>query len=141
MLLTKECDYGVRTIRALADGGKRAVTAICEMEQIPIPYAYKILKKLEHAGLVQGLRGRDGGYQLVKSLDAVTLYDVVMAVDERLLIFECLRDGTHCPLHRPGNPCGVHLEFERLQGLLVASMREKTMQEVLQKGDCTPSKE
>jgi len=28
MLLTKECDYGIRVIRALADGTKKTVEAI-----------------------------------------------------------------------------------------------------------------
>ena len=132
MVLTKECDYGVRIIRALSDGEKKMVKAICDMEYIPVPYAYKISKKLEHAGLLLSLRGRDGGYQLTKSLDAMTLYDIVTAVDENLFIFECLSDNNHCPFHQPGKPCTVHLELERLQALLVAEMQMKTMREVLQ---------
>jgi len=132
MLLTKECDYGVRIIRALADGKKKTVATICEIERIPIPYAYKILKKLEYAGLLQARRGREGGYHLAKSLDVITLYDIVTAVDENLLIFECLSNHKHCPLHQPNKPCNVHLEFDRLQALLVAEMQAKTMCEVLQ---------
>ena len=131
MLLTKECDYGTRIIRALMDGEKRTVAAICDMEHIPVPYAYKILKKLEHAGLLQSLRGRDGGYRLAKPLEMITLYDIAIAVDENLLIFECLDNDKHCSFHRLDQPCAVHLEFERLQDCLVAEMRAKTMQEIL----------
>jgi Rrf2 family protein len=122
----------VRIIRALADGNKSTVAAICEDELIPMAYAYKILKKLENAGLIQGLRGRNGGYQILKSVEAMSLYDIVTAVDESLFIFECLSDHKHCPLHQQDNPCAVHLEFERLQNILVAEMQAKTMCEVLQ---------
>ena len=132
ILLTKECDYGVRVIRALADGEKRNVATICTAELVPMPYAYKILKKLAHAGLLQVRRGKNGGYFLAKPLSTITLYDIVTAVDENLLIFECLSDQNHCSLHQPDAPCNVHLEFNRLQSQLVAEMQAKTMDEIFQ---------
>ena len=53
MMITRESDYGVRIIRALKDGGLMTIGQICERECIPKQFAYKILKKLELAGLVQ----------------------------------------------------------------------------------------
>lgn len=131
MLLTKECDYGVRTIRALSSGERKTVGDICEGELVPVPYAYKILKKLERTGLVQGLRGRSGGYQLAKPLGQISLYDIVVAIDKSLLIFECVGDNPSCPFQHGEHPCAVHVEFERLQGLLVAELRSKSMAEIL----------
>lgn len=131
MLLTKECDYGMRIMRALGDGQKRTVQAVCDTEHIPHKYAYKILKKLQKAGLVQNKRGPAGGYFLVKPLNTFTLYDVVSAVDERLFLFECLRDGAECP-HNTGNaPCAMHHELVRLQNMLTAEMKAKNMEDVL----------
>jgi len=131
MLLTKECDYGVRIIRGLVDGERKTVASICEMEKIPVQYAYKIIKKLEHAGMLQSLRGHSGGYKLIKPLDTITLYDIAIAVDENLLVFECLASGKVCSLQHRENPCTVHLEFKRIQDLLVKEMQAKTMREVL----------
>jgi len=131
MLLTKECDYGLRIVRALAGGEKKTVEAICDIEHIPDQYAYKILKKMERAGIVQSSRGRNGGYQLVKSPHAFTLHDVISAVDDNLFVFECLREDNSCLHNDPKRPCVVHLEFERLQKLLVNEMRKKTMKEIL----------
>ncbi|MCL2409885.1 MAG: Rrf2 family transcriptional regulator [Oscillospiraceae bacterium] len=131
MLLTKECDYGMRIIRRLADGERKTVMSICNTEEIPVPYAYKITKKLEHAGLLQSLRGQNGGYQLAKSLDMITLYDIATAVDENCLVFACLAEGTLCPFHHADQPCAVHLEFKRIQDLLVSEMQAKTIGEVL----------
>ena len=131
MLLTKECDYGLRIIRALKDGQRRTVQTICDGEYIPHKYAYKILKKLEKAGLVQNKRGPRGGYFLIKPLNAFSLYDVVNAVDERLFLFECIRADTACPRNTSDAPCALHHELVRLQNLLMAEMKSKNMEEVL----------
>jgi len=131
MFLTKECDYGIRIIRALADGEKRIVEVISENEHIPDQFAYKILKKLEYAGLVQSLRGRDGGYRLSKPLHAINLYEIASAVNDSLFLFKCLRKGETCSRNSEDQPCSVHLEFERIQEILVSEMRRKSISELL----------
>jgi len=128
MFLTKECDYGIRVIRALAGEEKKTVETISALEHIPDQYAYKILKKLEHAGFVRSIRGRDGGYQLAKPLNAITLYDVASAISEKLFLFECLREGNSCSRNPPDHPCTVHVEFKRIQELLIHEMRRKTIE-------------
>ncbi|MCL2839487.1 MAG: Rrf2 family transcriptional regulator [Defluviitaleaceae bacterium] len=127
MLLTKECDYGLRIIRTLGDGHKRTVQTICDKEHVPHKYAYKILKKLQHAGLVQNKRGPDGGYFLIKPLNTFTIYDVVSAVNESLFVFECLRDGAICPINNDDKPCIIHGELNRIQNVLMDEMKSKTM--------------
>ena len=131
MLLTKECDYGTRIIRVLSDNRKKTVKTICDTEYIPEKYAYKILKKLELAGFLQSIRGRDGGYILIKPLDTFTLYDIVYAIDKNLYVFECLREDKFCLRNSPENRCSVHVEFERIQKLLTDEMKSKTMDKVL----------
>ena len=46
MLITRECDYAVRVLRAMAEEKRVSVNEICEKELITAPFAYKILKKL-----------------------------------------------------------------------------------------------
>jgi len=131
MFLTKECDYGVRIIRALADDEKKRVETISNNEHVPDQYAYKILKKLERAGLVRSIRGRDGGYQLAKPLHSINLYDIASAVNDKLFLFECLRKGKSCSRNPSDQPCTVHLEFERIQDVLINEMRRKSINELL----------
>jgi len=139
MLLTKECDYGVRVIRVLADGAKKTVAEICEAERIPGQYAYKILKKLERAGFLRILRGCGGGYELVKPLNTFTLYDVITAIEDKIFIFECLRDDKFCPFKIAQQPCAVHNEYERIQKMLADELRGKTMDEVLSQAGGPPA--
>jgi len=127
MFLTKECDYAIRVVRALAGMEKKSAKMICEREYIPAPFAYKILNKLEHAGIVCSYRGTLGGYQLAKKLDCITLFDVINAVDENLFINECLQPGHVCPHNTNGSRCSVHQDLERIQNGLIISLKEKTL--------------
>jgi Rrf2 family protein len=127
MFLTKECDYAIRIVRELANLEIKPVGSICEREHVPLRFAYKILKKLERAGIVCSHRGVYGGYQLARRPDSVTLFEIVSSVDENLFLNECLRPDSDCPLNAGKNICGVHVELEHLQSLIVAALKEKTM--------------
>ena len=131
MFLTKECDYGVRIIRALSNGEKRIVEVICEEEYIPGQYAYKILKKLERAGLVRSIRGRNGGYRLHKQLQEISLFDIVTEIDDNLYVFECLREDHNCVVNQPSKPCTVHAEFERIQAAIKSEMSRHSMMDLI----------
>jgi len=131
MFLTKECDYGLRIVRALAGCEKKTAEEICTAENIPGQFAYKILNKLERAGFLQSSRGRDGGYWLIRQLDAITIYEVVSAIDEHLFINECLRDDRPCIRNDPDEPCAVHRELERIQDVLIYELRLNTILEIV----------
>ncbi|MDR1862994.1 MAG: Rrf2 family transcriptional regulator [Treponema sp.] len=131
VFITKEADYAVRIIRALSRMGRENVRHICGSEQIPHQYAYKILKKLEKAGIVLSYRGVDGGYALVKDPRLITLFDVITAVDGDLLLCECLGHGADCPMNGKGSRrCKVHGEFSRIQVLILKHLREKSLAEI-----------
>jgi Rrf2 family protein len=132
MFISKECDYAARIIRELAGGGRKTVDEIIRREKISGPFAYKILKKLEKGGLVRAFRGKTGGYELAKDTDDFSLYDVFSATEGRLVLTACLQSGFDCPMMNRGEGhCRVHMEFVRLQELLVAGLKEKTVSEVL----------
>ena len=131
MFITRECDYAIRVVRDLADYQMKNVKVICEREQIPLPFAYKILKKLEHAGIVDSYRGAAGGYQLSKSPNNITLFEIINAVDENLFLNECLQQGYVCARNAKGNYCGVHSELIRVQELLKKALSEKTIDNLI----------
>jgi Rrf2 family protein len=127
MFFTKECDYAIRMLRSLADFETKSVGAICEREYIPLQFAYKILKKLDHADIVRAHRGTLGGYQLAKNLDRITLYDIINAVDEDLFLSVCQQPGYACPQHTEEKYCKTRQEMERIQDILFSALKEKTM--------------
>ncbi len=130
MLFTKECDYGVRVMRALSSGELLSVSKICEMEYLPSAIAYKVTRKLEKARLLASRRGVNGGYFLRRPLSDISLYDVCTAIEPDILLMECMKDSNCCPKNTKDAPCMVHKEFCRLQSLLLQEMKAKFLSEL-----------
>ena len=132
MLITRECDYAVRVVRALAAGRRMSVGDICEREFITAPFAYKILKKLQKAGIVKGFRGVHGGYSLNCKAEDLTLYDIYTAIDPEFLIIDCLETGYDCPRNGEGDhACSVHCELCEIQKELRALLRRRNLKELI----------
>ncbi len=83
MHVSAKADYAVRAaieLAAAADGPVKG-ERIAEAQQIPIKFLENILSDLRHAGYVQSQRGAEGGYWLASPADAITLADIIRAVD------------------------------------------------------------
>ena len=132
MFLTKECDYAIRVIRALSDYEKKTVKMVCDNEHVPHSFAYKILKKLERAGMVESVRGARGGYELSKELENISVIDIISAVNENLFINECLKPGNTCPHNSGDSSCKVHEKLLSIQDDLIDVLKETTMVGLLQ---------
>ena len=138
MLITRECDYAVRVIRALSGEERLSVNDICEREEITAPFAYKILKKLQKAKIVRGYRGVHGGYSLKKSVSEITLLDVYLAIDPGMYIIECMNPKKKCCRdEKLDGGCEVHQELLRIQERLQNMLSERSLQEILGESEKT----
>jgi Rrf2 family protein len=83
MRVTARGDYAVRAALELAaaDGMTRKVAQLAAAQDIPPRFLENILLALRRAGLVQSRRGADGGFRLARPPDAITLADVLRAVE------------------------------------------------------------
>lgn len=130
MLITRRSDYAMRIFRVLHDGNIHNVREICEKEDIPKAFAYKILRELEMAELVKSERGNRGGYYLNKPLSELTMYDVVSITEGDLAILHCMKED--CDRNENDMPCKVHKEVDRIQEILVKEMKKKSIAEILE---------
>ena len=124
MFVTREADYGIRIVRALASGKKMNIAAICEQENVPRQFAYKILKELSHAGIVTIIRGVSGGYVLSADLSKLTLYDILTVVDADLFINKCMDPEYDCERNQALGPCKVHKEISRIQKVMEEELKK-----------------
>ena len=124
----------MRVVRALMGETRLSVSDICGREAITAPFAYKILKKLQNAGIVQGYRGVHGGYALKKDPAELTLYDIYTAIDSDMSIIECLNGRCECVINgQNGVPCHAHDELKNIQDELWTMLRRKSMQDLFGK--------
>ena len=89
MNISSRCDYAVRAVVELSRRARNDVpltaTAIAAEQSIPEKYLVHILLQLKRAGIVSSVRGAQGGYLLVQLPSAISLLDVVTAVEGPIL--------------------------------------------------------
>ncbi len=61
------------------------IKTIADAEGIPQRFLVQILLQLKTAGLVLSVRGQQGGYQLARSPETISLADVINAIDDSAL--------------------------------------------------------
>jgi Rrf2 family transcriptional regulator, iron-sulfur cluster assembly transcription factor len=66
--------------------GPASVNAIATRQFLPIPYLEKLLIELRRAGLVESIRGVNGGYKLAKNPTQISLSDILIAVGESMVV-------------------------------------------------------
>jgi Rrf2 family protein len=99
MQITRQADYAVRAMVYLAQLGpeKRAATGtIAQEKNIPPSFLAKIVSQLSVAGLLQTSRGARGGVSLAKPAEAISLLDVIEAIDGPILLNDCVGDSLTC---------------------------------------------
>lgn len=131
MLITKECDYAVRIIRALSKNPIVSVQDISSEECIPMQYTYKICRKLTRSHIIKSHRGSTGGYELLKKPEELSLYDVFMAIDTNLQVSDCTQPGSICERNTSDHKCKVHLELCRLQHVINDEFKSKKLSELI----------
>src|SRR3954452_7648199 len=83
MRISAKVDYAVRAALELAAAGGEPIKgeAIADAQDIPLKFLENILGELKHTGIVASRRGAQGGYWLAKPPAAVSLADIVRAVE------------------------------------------------------------
>lgn len=92
MRLTTKGRYAVTAVLDLAfhqDTGPVSLAAISERQCISLSYLEQLFAKLRRNGIVNSTRGPGGGYTLQRATDAISVSDVILAVDETVKMAGC----------------------------------------------------
>lgn len=92
--------YAVKAVYELArhyGHGHLTVGHIAQCQNIPEQYLEQLMPLLKRAGIVNGMRGAQGGYQLAGPPEGVSVRDVVAAVEGPIVVAECTNEnGAGC---------------------------------------------
>lgn len=93
MRLSNLADYAVVTMSAAARhcGGMRTSASELAAETgLPVPTVQKLVTRLTTAGLLRSVRGAGGGLQLARPAAAISLADIVEAVEGPIALAACI---------------------------------------------------
>lgn len=101
MRLTRQTNYAIRILMYCCASGEQLdrVSDIARAYSVSELFLFKILQPLVAAGLVETVRGRNGGIRLARPASEISLMDVVIATEESFSMAECFDSQTSdCPL-------------------------------------------
>lgn len=102
MRLSSMADYAVVTMTAAArhcGGARVSAGQLAEETGLPAPTVQKLVSRLTSAGLLRSTRGVGGGLRLARPAAAITLADIVEAVEGPIAMTSCLEESrTGCSL-------------------------------------------
>ncbi|GHU64963.1 Fe-S cluster assembly transcriptional regulator IscR [Spirochaetia bacterium] len=134
MRITTRGRYALRASLALAklgkDGNPVSVSQLSEQENISSVFLEQIFFKLRKAGIVGSIRGPGGGFYFAKSLDELTIKQILDAAGEDL-------DITACDKHTPNcehiGECLSHHVWEDLSEMVNHYFADITLSSIINK--------
>jgi Rrf2 family protein len=122
-VLSQRTRYAIRALQHLADRygeGPVQLAEIVAAQNIPSKFLTVILSEMKRAGLVDTMRGKEGGYWLARSPDDITYGDLVRLTRGSLALVPCASRYNH----RPCDNC-VDEEACRLRDVML-TVRDET---------------
>lgn len=99
MRLSSLADYAVVMMAAAArrcGGASRLnATALADETGLPLPTVQKLVSRLSAAGLIESARGSGGGFRLARPPAAISLADIVEAIEGPIALTSCVEEGRH----------------------------------------------
>ena len=125
-MFSKTCEYAIRAMIYIAkkskSGQKVGIKEIAKNIDAPEHFIGKILQDLSKKGLVQSLKGPNGGFYLDKDHLKCSVAEIVLATDGDKIFSGCGLGLKECS---PSQPCPIHNEFKKMR-IKIHSMLSKT---------------
>ena len=132
MLVSTKGRYALRVMVDLAehaDGGYLAMREVAKRQEISLKYLERILPLLVDKGLVEGLRGKGGGYRLTREPSEYTVGEILRATEGDLAPVACLEEGAApCPRCED---CRTLPFWRELNTLVSSFLDSKTLEDLM----------
>ena len=126
MRLSSLADYAVVMLTAAArrggaDGEARlTATLLADETGVPLPTAQKLMGRLAAAGLLTSARGTGGGFRLARDPAAISLAEIIEAVEGPIAMTACVEHGRHdCALEAD---CRVRPHWTAVNGAVKGAL-------------------
>jgi Rrf2 family cysteine metabolism transcriptional repressor len=138
MMFSTRSEYGVRVMVQLARRGADGPVPLAEIaqaEELPLPYLEQLVSRLRKAELVSSTRGAHGGYELSRDPAAITMAEVVHALEGTLVPMQCVGEPgvsrVLCNHELDGyENCATKLLWTRVQGGIARALEQTTLAEL-----------
>ena len=126
--VTRRAELAVRAMVALGGAsGRLKAPALAEALGTTSGFVPQVVGPLVKAGWVRSDPGPSGGYRSCVDLDAVSLLEVIEAVDGATDCGRCVTADRACD---PATPCSLHFAWRGARQVLMAALGATSMSDV-----------
>jgi Rrf2 family protein len=128
--LSKKADYALMAMKHLAqkrDVAQTSAREIAENYDIPIELMAKVLQRLVRTGLLVSTQGTRGGYALGRPSTAISVAEVIHAIDGPLSVTACSDDKHDCEQY---SKCSIRDPLWRIRERIAEALSTVTIAEM-----------
>lgn len=128
--LGKMTDYAILVMAGLAAAPGTICSAheLATRSHIGLPTVSKLLRLLGQRKLVRSARGVNGGYQLARSADQITIAEIIAAVEGPLAVTECSGQDSCCSIE---NHCVVRTNWRLINTAISGALEAVTLRQMV----------
>jgi Rrf2 family protein len=134
MHLSTRGQYATRALVELAGSYGRGVVKlhqIAERQNIPFKYLEQIMLQLKRFGFVDSRKGAEGGYVLKRPPEAITLGEVIRALEGPLAPIGCVSQSGYTECGCPDAArCGLRSVWQEVRDAIAGILDHTTLQDV-----------
>ena len=136
-------EYGVRLMVQLGrhfGAGPASLAEIAAEEDLPRAYLEQLVVSLREAGLVTSTRGAHGGYELARPPAAISMTEVLRALEGPLAPMLCAsEDPEHATVCDRTTRCTVNLLWVRVRDAVAGALDSMSLADLVPPRIATPS--
>ena len=136
MKLSTKGRYGLRAMIDLAMYGVEdavALSAVSERQGISISYLEQLIAKLKKAGIVNSIRGAQGGYMLAKKPEEISVGEILRVLEGNLNPVDCseLEENNQCS---GSDLCVTKYVWKRISDSINNTVDQMMLSELVEEG-------
>lgn len=129
MKLSSTARYGLKAMSDLCTYSHNepvSVSDIASRQNIPVNYLEQLFGKLRRGGLLESVRGAQGGYKLARDAGEISIADILRALGEPVIFGSCQTDRgcENAPL------CPTFRLWRKVKGSVDEILETTTLQEI-----------
>ncbi len=129
--LSKLTDYGtvIMTFMARSPAALYTAREIADETQVSLPTVSKLLKRLAQERLLRSYRGVNGGYRLSRAPAAISVAEIIRALEGPVGVTECSTSPGLCHQEKV---CSIRPNWQKINRAILAALEQITLAEMMQ---------
>ena len=130
MRINKLTDYGIVVMTEMATSNMNKIhtaRGISESTNIPLPTVTRLLKTLSSNDLLDSQRGSQGGYNLAKPSDKISIANIIEIFEGPISLTECSTNSCECSYE---SNCSVEEPWQKINDTVKNALESISLNEM-----------